>query len=258
MKKKIFVLCAALAFLAAFAMPAFASENVEQDTFYAGKSYLTDFAGAFTEEQSAEILTKLQTAAAECKTDIAAATVTSLGKHSSKETAQNIYELSGYGENGMLLLLSIEDREWCIYTTDSFSGVITADCKQYIYEHISDYLSNDDYVSAIEEYAKQSEYLIDLYQSGTPYSAEKADDDNGGSNGFLRLIIALAVGAVAGFIDTGSMKGELNTVYSKSSAADYVIKNSLNVTESTDKLEKRDVKKTAKANSSQPSSSGKF
>jgi uncharacterized protein len=69
----------------------------------------------------------------------------------------------------------------------------------------------------------------------------------------MALVIAVVVGLIVGKIYTGKMKAELNTVRSRSEAADYVKQGSLNVTGNSDFFLYRHLDRRAKESDSDKS-----
>lgn len=115
MKKQISLLLAALLLLPCLILPCSAREV----------SYVHDKAGLLTKQ---EILTLEETARSlslDWNIDAVILTVSSLEGASAQDTADDFYDVSGYGENGTLLLIAMAEGEWYISTSGEMIYALT-------------------------------------------------------------------------------------------------------------------------------------
>lgn len=150
----------------------------------------------------------------------------------------------GYGENqnGVLLLVCMDSREYRILSNGYAGEAIGMDQIYAISEAIVSDLSDGDYADAFIFFADQCTYYLDGYLNGFPFNAGK------------NLVVALIIGVVAGVIVAFILKKQLKSVRQQKQANVYIKSGSMQITASRDLFLCRDVTRTKKASSS--SSSG--
>ncbi len=150
----------------------------------------------------------------------------------------------GYGENqnGVLLLVCMDSREYRILSNGYAGEAIGMDQIDAISEAIVSDLSDGDYADAFIFFADQCTYYLDGYLNGFPFNAGK------------NLVVALIIGVVAGVIVAFVLKKQLKSVRQQKQANVYIKSGSMQITASRDLFLYRDVTRTKKASSS--SSSG--
>lgn len=150
----------------------------------------------------------------------------------------------GYGENqnGVLLLVCMDSREYRILSNGYAGEAIGMDQIDAISEAIVSDLSDGDYADAFIFFADQCTYYLDGYLNGFPFNAGK------------NLVVALIIGVVAGVIVAFILKKQLKSVRQQKQANVYIKSGSMQITASRDLFLYRDVTRTKKASSS--SSSG--
>ena len=84
------------------------------------KPLLVDDAGLLTEEESSALLNKLEDISQKYENEVGIVTVNSLGGKTAEAYADDYYDYNGYGygenDDGLLLLISMGEREWAIST----------------------------------------------------------------------------------------------------------------------------------------------
>lgn len=251
MKKSVLMLLLVL-MCAACAVNVFAAEPVD---------YVVDNAELLTNYEEAELTAELETLSREYQVDVAVVTMESIGYEDPDDFAESYFLSNGYGQgeydDGILLLISMQYRDWAIYTSGvGYDAVSNSDASD-IGELIASDLGSGDYADAFHTFAEECAYYLDIEENGEPFP-------------FVRiLLVSLAIGIVAAFIVTAILKGQLHSVHSKASASDYLKPGSLNVTVSKDlflysKVDRRPKPKSSSSSSSRSSgrrsggSSGKF
>lgn len=216
--------------------------------FAAGAPRLYDGADLLTESEEATLLARLDKISEAHQVEVIIATVSELDGLSPDGYVEYYYDSGdyGYGDNrdGVLLLISMEDRDWRILSNGFGATAITTDEIDAIGEDIVSYLGDEDYVAAFNAFADECEYQINGERNGFPF--------NYGKN----LLIALIIGLVVAFIATGVMKGKLKSVHRKVEADSYVKGGSMQVSLSNDIFLYRTVNRVKKESSSSSSSSG--
>ena len=150
----------------------------------------------------------------------------------------------GYGANrdGVLLLVCMEDREYCILS-NGFAGVaIDPGTGDKIGEAFADDLSAGFYGDAFETYAQECAYYLDGHINGFPFHFGK------------KLITSAIFGILIGLIVAFILKGQLKSVRKQEQANSYVKSGSMHVTVQNDLFLYRNVTRTQKESKSSSSS----
>ncbi|MCR5736113.1 MAG: TPM domain-containing protein [Eubacterium sp.] len=155
------------------------------------------------------------------------------------------YNGYGYGENydGVILVINMAHRGYWISTCGYGITAMTDRGLEYMKDQFVPSMSDGDYAEAFEIFANTCDDFVKQAKSGKPYDVGNLPKKD---LGFIHILIALGIGAVAAAIACLTMKGQLNTIHPKNHAADYMIKDSLNITQSTDQFLYVFTKKTAK------------
>ena len=217
---------------------------------------LVDDADLLTDSEERALNLKLEEISEEHECEVAIVTVYSLGSKTATEYADDFFDYNGYGygenNDGILLLVSLEDRDVAISTYGFAIKTFTDSKQDYIYDEFLPYLSNANYNKAFSTFAKLCDEILAQARAGTPFLSGK------------RLIISLVIGVVFALIITGIMKSKLKSVRFQPAASSYVRKDSLNITISRDiflysKLDRRAKPKSSSSDSStHRSSSGRI
>lgn len=197
---------------------------------------LVDSASLLTAEEEGVLLEKLDAISERQQVDVAVVTTDTLDGKSPQEYADDFFDYNGYGmgtdRDGILLLVSMEDRDWYISTRGFGSTAVTDAGLEYMSNQFLEDLSAGNYLDAFLTYAEQCDQFIAQAKLGTPY-----DVDNVPKEPFPWLLcigISLAVGLVSAVIVTGVMKSQLKSVKSSRNAGNYVKEGSLEITEHSD------------------------
>lgn len=242
MKKQLFgaLLCILLCIAAAY--PAFALSDMPR---------LVDNAGLLSDFEQSELINTLDEISTRQQVDIVVVTTDSLNAKTPEAYADDFYDYNGYGFgedcDGVLLLVSMEDRDWHLSTCGYGMTAITDDGVEYISDKFLPDLSDGNYAQAFTTYAKLCDEFITQAKTAQPY-----DGDNMPKAPFdpLKcLIISMAIGLGISLAVTGSMKAKLKTVRMQAAAASYVKANSLHITESRDMFLYNTVDRTEKPKS---------
>lgn len=186
---------------------------------FAASASLTDNANLLTEEEEAALLTKLNTASEKHKVDMVVVTLESFEGDDAKEYADTYYDNNGYGDDGILLLISMENRDIAISAAGVCKDAFSQDDVDELIDEIGGYLSTQYYAKGIEVFINESDSLVE----------DELSFNLGGS-----LITSLIIGLIIAFIATSVMKGKLKSVHYQSGAAGYIKNGSLNITDSRD------------------------
>ena len=222
----------------------------------AGGPRLYDGADLLSDSEEAEILAMLDTATEKYNAEFIIATVDNVGEDQIDEFDDYYYDNGGYGigdsRDGVLLIVSMKDRDYRILSNGFCSDAVTASDIDRIGEDVASYLSIEEYAEAFRVFIERCDYEINGEINGYPFAAGKS------------LIISLVIGFVVAFVVTGIWRGQLKSVRQQEGAAAYTKKNSMNITKATDLYLYRTVsrvrreKSSSSSGSSRSSGGGKF
>lgn len=218
MKKLLTVLICVFLLSSVFVFPAFAS----------GAPLLVDDADLLWDHEEAEISERLENISREHGMDVVVVTTNSLGGKSPVAYADDYYDYNGYAPDGILLLISMEDRDWRISTKGFGITAFTDEGLDYMADRFLIYLSDGDYAMAMETYVDLCDEFITQAENGAPfgYGNMPRQPFAFGKN----LLISLIIGFVIAFIVTLVMKSKLKSVKAQPAASHYVKKGSMNLT----------------------------
>jgi len=195
---------------------------------------LVDEAELLSSSEEAEIESRLDEISERQKMDIVIVAVDGLGGKSPRNFADDYFD-SGYGfgdnKDGILLLISMEERDWYISTRGFGITAFTDAGLDYISEKIVPYMREGDFYSGFEVFAELCDEFIGQARNGKPYDEGNMPKE---PLGFIWIVVAIGVGLVVALIVTASMKSQLKNVRAKTEASDYIRKGSLNITNSRD------------------------
>lgn len=137
-------------------------------------SRLTDNADLLTDAEEAELSAYLDKISARHRMDIVIVTNNSLHGQSPQRYAEDFYDYNGYGMDeyysGILLLVSMEYREWYISTTGYGRYALDDRLVDEIADAFLPDLSDGRYADAFEIFAEQCDMYIEAYNQGTSHS----------------------------------------------------------------------------------------
>lgn len=253
MKKKISVFLFVIALCLSTALPAFAAET---DGFADEYYRVVDMADLLTDSEEAALIEKLDEISLRQNMDVVVATTDDLEGYSVRDYADLLYEQCqfGYGDSndGLMLLISMEDHDWYISTCGYGITAFTDAGIEYIGKQIKSDLSDGNYAAAFTSYAGLCDDFITQARNGDPY-------DNGNLPreplSLIWIPIALVIGFVIAKIIVGNMKSKLKTVRAQAAANSYVKNGSMNITESRDLFLYHTVTRTEKPKNNSSGSS---
>jgi uncharacterized protein len=209
---------------------------------------LVDGADLLASREEERLLTKLNTISEKYGMDVVIVTTDTLEGKTPSAYADDFYDYNGYADDGVLLLVSMEDNDWWISTTGYGISAFTDAGIEYLGELFVPDLSNGDYAEAFESYADNCDAFIARSKTGDPYDSYNLPKEP--FNLFFNLAVCLGIGLLIGVIVTAIMKSQLKSVRSQSGAADYVKTGSMNITQRQDLFLYRDVRRVEKPKSS--------
>ncbi len=169
---------------------------------------------------------------------------------------------TGSKNNGLMLVIDMENRKWNIMTFgDVDDTIIPYEC-QYIGEAVRNDLSDSRFYDAFHDYIYLADEHLNLTDSERDYYRELQEKNNKTEKkrsipivGFIMSFL-VSVGISAGSVN--SMKKSMNTRVRQSDASHYMDKDSFHLTSKRDIYLYSTVQRTAKPKEEKESSSGSF
>ena len=189
---------------------------------YGTKTYLADDAQLLNAQEAAKMEELLSAASEKWNVDIVVHTTDSLYGKSAMHYTDDYYDYHGYSDDGVILMVSMTERQWWISTAGKCIDIINADSmgKRFTAE-----LSTGYYYDAFTAFLDGCEIAMD---SGY-YPSASAEPQSA-----IPLLVCVVFGIVVGLIVVLIMKGQLKTVRSQPCADNYVRQGSLQLRQCTD------------------------
>ena len=227
MKKRVFQIFFALILTVIPAFPVFAADGMPR---------LTDEADLLSDSEETALLSELDEISERQQLDIVVVTVNSLEGKTAMEYADDFYDYNGYGfgdnRDGILFLISMEERDWNISTKGYGVTAFTDAGQEYMSGQFKEDLSGGEYAAAFTTFVRLCDDFITQARTGEPYDVGNLPKEPFGV--VKSLLISLAIAFIISLIATGIMKSSLKTVHSQSGADTYMKKNSLKLTRESD------------------------
>lgn len=221
-------------------------------TVHAANPKVIDDADLLTNQETDLLESSAQSLADTYQMDVVILTVDSLGGKTSEAYADDYFDYNGYGIgddfSGILLLVSMEQRDWSISTCGEAIYAVTDYGIESLAEVFLPYLSNGRYYDAFRIYLQELETYFKAYRSGDPIDGYIGSYDGQGtyqpgtqdeivyyeepfgfSDVMVRLLVALVIGAVIAGIVLLVMRGRMNTAKQQSGAKNYMVSGSYNL-----------------------------
>lgn len=202
--KKLIVALLCITCLLGLSVPALASNDLP---------LIIDEAGLISESEKAILDHQAQTLKNDYNMDIVILTVDSTNGRSPRQFAQNYYDQNHYADDGILLLISMEERDWSICTTGKCQDIFTDYGIDQLGEQFVDQLSDKAYFHGFKTFLNAIPSYCDAYNSGSPIDR---------TLGLSHMIISLLTGAAIGGITIAIMRSAMNSAKPQHSAVQYV------------------------------------
>ena len=239
MKKRI--LTGLLAFLVCLLLVLPASAETIPDTQLL--PLVVDDADLLTDSEEITLLAQLEEISQRLAFDVVVVTTESTGTKSVAAYADDFYDYNGYGygadADGILLLISMAERDWYISTCGYGITAFTDEGIQYIGDEINGDLGDGNYAAAFERFGELCDEFVQDAYNGNVYVPRKKLP-------WTRIPISLLIGAVIALIPLLVMKGKLKSVRHQAAASNYVRQGSFQLTQQRDIYLYRNVSRRAK------------
>ena len=197
-----------------------------------GQKRLVDEADLLDSDEYSAVKDKLDEISERQEFDVVIVTVESIGTKTPRAFADDYYDENGYGfgsdHDGILLLISMEERDWYISTCGYGITAFTDAGIDYIGEELVYWMSDGYYKDAFNTFADLCDKFVTQARTGEPYDGDFMPKEP--FEPVITLIICLVIAFVISLIVTGVMKGKLKSVAHQTRAAEYVRPGSMNIT----------------------------
>ncbi len=212
---------------------------------------VVDGADILTDNEESRLLSHLEAVSEELSCEIAVVTVPSLGGKQVQDYADDYYDDNGYGygsgDDGVLLLLAMGEREWAITTYGTAMYALSDSALYYIEEQMLPDLRRGDYAEGFRTFAEGCARYIRHYlapdegDKDDPWISFVEDPDFGEDYGYGEsfdlkgtLLVAVGIGVAVAFIVVSAMKSQLTSVRSRHEANAYITSEGLRLTGRSD------------------------
>jgi len=212
---------------------------------------VVDFAGLFDADEFKNLTNKLNSLASKHNMDIVVLTTNTLNSMSPQNYADDFYDYNGYKNDGILFLLSMEDRDWYVSTKGNGFSFNDYDI-DYTFDLMRNDLGDGNYYEAFLTFASNVDYFLDEASKGNEYDYDREVKTFGVEN-----IVGSAIGGgVVALIVVLILKGQLNGVRTEKFARNYVVPGSFYLTGYSDLLVSSHVSKSPRPKDTGSHSSG--
>ena len=227
--RKILCFLLALFLLSAFALPAFAETE---------RPKVVDEAGLLTNAEAASLKSRAETLADTYSMDVVILTNFSLEGKSAEAFADDYFDYNGYGigsnHSGILLLVSMNERDWAISTCGDAIDAVTDYGNTLLQEAMLSDLSAGNYYEAFDAYLDELEYLFRQYAAGSPVDVNRPASSQRSRLTLTKVLLCVAAAALIGGIATGVMVSQMTPSKPQNQANAYVHKDSFHLADSRD------------------------
>lgn len=189
--------------------------------------------------------------------DVIIVTVNSLDGKRPLTYAHDFYDKNGCGQgasrDGILLLLSMEDRDWAISTCGFGITAFTDARQERLVSAFLPHLSSGDYNRAFTRFAQDCDRILTTARADEIYETEGASR----SFQWVWAVIAVLVGAGISLIVVLCMKAQLKSIRPQRGAQSYISPGSLRLTRQSDLFLYRQVARTRRAEENSNSRGGR-
>ena len=247
MFKKMTVVLIAFLLLGGLLLPVSAQEH----------SFVVDNAGLMIPEE----ITILEEKAEEIRNvygiDSVILTIDTLNGDRAQDYADAYYDNAGFGENGVLFLLAMEEREWYISTSGTLIYALTDYGIQQVGEGVVPFFADALWYDGFHHFLDSLPVYLDAFQNGVPidghadytgdyYHADQEEvlyyEEEFTPSFFFSLLCGIVISGVVVLI----MRLSMNTKRAQQCAGEYMVEGSWKLTQRRDIFLYSNVTKTRK------------
>ena len=239
-------------------------------TCFARMSLVQDQAGLMDANQQTALEQRASELSEAYRMDIVIVTTNSNDGKDVQSYADDFFDENGYGADtdgsGILLLISMETREWAFSTTGNGIYAFTDYSLEILSEELIPYLSSGAYYEGFCRYLECLPTYLDAFQNGQPVDGYASDYDPNSTEDVVYyqepttfgdvLPLACIIGLVVAGISVAVMASSMNTRRKQTGAGDYLVDNSFQLQSNRDYFLFSNVSKTRRAQENNNSHGG--
>ncbi|MBE6598447.1 MAG: TPM domain-containing protein [Ruminococcaceae bacterium] len=239
--------------------------------------YVIDNGNVLTDDEEAYLESAAYSASCDRGIDIVVLTEDGINGADPMYYAADFYDYGGYADNGVILFLEMELRDWRLVTTGSMNLAVGDYGLGYVEDYAVPYFSEGDYCSGFEQYINIAADLYDGFMAGEdsyssvipgqPYVDDYYDDyyedydyneqySSSEGVGGIYYAAALGISLLIAFLVCSGFKKQLNTAVKKSGAGEYFDQSGVTMIQNTDRFLYSRTSKVRKSNDSSHNSGG--
>ena len=197
---------------------------------------LVDDANLLSRAEQHTLLATLDEISEKWQLDVVVVTNHSLEGKTVEAFADDFYDYNGYGfgeeRDGILLLVSMDTREWAMSTCGRAINIFTDSRQSHMSDTFVSYLSDGDYHGGFVRFANMCDNYMDY--DANQSNVEPTTRTRSPFGWFGAIFWSSAAGLLVGLIVALSLRSQLTSVKPQTMAAAYVKPGSLRITDRTD------------------------
>lgn len=209
--------------------------------------YICDQAELLDRSEIARLSQEAKSLRSQYGLDVVIVTTDSTYGSSPRAYAEDFYDSMGYADNGILFLLSMEERDWYICTSGRARDIFSSKGIDRMGDEIVPHLSDGDYYSGFLTFLDLIPSYIEAYNEGI---APEAKFD------LTLLLVSLGIGLLVGLIAILIMRSGMATARQRHGATEYVKQGTFDLRLRQDFFLYSRVHKAARSNSNGPGGRG--
>lgn len=221
------------------------------------RSFIADEAGLLLSDEIAALEEKAEGLAELYGIHAAVLTVDSLNGNRPQDYADEYYDYTGYGDDGVLFLLAMQERDWYISTSGTLIYALTDYGIQQIGEGTLPYFSEGQWYDGFCYFLDSLPVYLDALENGTPIDgmADYSGDYYHGDQEEIvyyeeeftpSFLFSLLCGIVISGVVVLIMRLSMNTKRPRRCASEYMVDGSWNLSQQRDMFLYSNVTKTKK------------
>lgn len=187
-----------------------------------------DDAGLLSGEERKALTARLEEISQANDCDVVVVTVNSTEGLTPMEFADDYYDYNGYSPDGVLLLVSMEARDWWISTKGFGITAVTDWGIRFLEDTIVSDLGDEYYADAFTNFGNTVEKMWIEAKKGTPYDVNHTMKTTG--RVVLTFVIAWLIAIALALVIVLVMRSKLNSVKPQKWAGDYIRPGSFQLT----------------------------
>ncbi len=195
---------------------------------------IIDNAGLLTDPEQENLQTLASDLRQTYGMDVVILTESSIGGVPAYQYADDYYDQKGYGDNGILFLLAMEEREWYVSTCGDARYAIMDDSLEDLETALLPFLSEGAYYDGFSQFLLEVSAYLNAYAQGVPidgYDISVAGDHHEdviyhAGEAEPSFLLSLVLGLIAAAISLAVMRFSMNTKRAQHAAGDYMVQGS--------------------------------